>query len=386
MLTRRTKEQRIGYVADADSHHGRLESLSISGFRGISQLTISRLGRVALVAGKNGVGKTTVLDALRVYAARGRFDALEAILTSREELIDFSDEDGDRVTAPVIDRLFHRNGTRPTIAIGPRDGKILEIEDIREPSEVPKRVIDDYRRWIDYIDAEDLKVLKVAFNNVRIFYPWSNTTVEQSRFLRRMRPRDHMRLGAPIRCESLGPGLVGSTELARLWDKVALRKDETLAVEALRLVFDGAEGVAVIGENSRGSPRRRIVVKLANHADPVPLRSLGDGAIRMFSVALALTNCRDGILLIDEAENGIHYALQSKFWNMVLRAAHAHNVQVVATTHSKDCINGFAAAALDCPDVNGNLIRLERHNSEIRAVDYSREELEIAAEQNIEVR
>ena len=106
----------------------------------------------------------------------------------------------------------------------------------------------------------------------------------------------------------------------------------------------------------------------------------------MFGVALALANCRDGTLLIDEAENGIHYSLQSKFWNMILRTAEAHNVQVVATTHSKDCIDGFAAAASDCPDVDGNLVRLDRRNDGIRAVDYSKDELAIAARKNIEVR
>ena len=106
----------------------------------------------------------------------------------------------------------------------------------------------------------------------------------------------------------------------------------------------------------------------------------------MFGVALALANCRDGTLLIDEAENGIHYSLQSKFWNMILRTAEAHNVQVVATTHSKDCIDGFAVAAVNCPNVSANLIRLERHDDKMRAVEYPKEELEIAAEQDIEVR
>lgn len=47
-----------------------LPQLLIRGFRGIAELLIPRLGRVTLLAGKNGVGKTTVLDAVRVYAAR----------------------------------------------------------------------------------------------------------------------------------------------------------------------------------------------------------------------------------------------------------------------------------------------------------------------------
>ena len=50
-----------------------LPDLYIEGFRGIDKLSIPRLGRVTLLAGRNSVGKTTVLDAVRVYAARGSY-------------------------------------------------------------------------------------------------------------------------------------------------------------------------------------------------------------------------------------------------------------------------------------------------------------------------
>lgn len=41
----------------------------------------------------------------------------------------------------------------------------------------------------------------------------------------------------------------------------------------------------------------------------------------MLSIALALANSRDGFLLIDEAENGIHHTVQRDFWRMVLHGA-----------------------------------------------------------------
>ena len=49
-----------------------LPSRSIRGLRGIEELSIPRLGRVTLLAGRNGVGKTTVLDAVRIYASSSR--------------------------------------------------------------------------------------------------------------------------------------------------------------------------------------------------------------------------------------------------------------------------------------------------------------------------
>ena len=128
------------------------------------------------------------------------------------------------------------------------------------------------------------------------------------------------------------------------------------------------------------------MVRLRGHRNPVPLRSLGDGALRLFGVALALANSRDGFLLIDEAENGIHYSVQRDYWRMVLRAAHEDNVQVFATTHSSDCIRGFAEAASEIEEAEGVLVRLSRRDGELRAVEYREEELVIAAEQGIEVR
>ena len=294
------------------------------------------------------------------------------------------DEDGDRINAPAFDRLFHQNnGTRPTIEIGPiEDGPTLKIADVDyfEP-DIPKELRDFILE-----SEEEVKVLSVGFDDARSFLPWSDVVLDRRRYLRTLRSLNREMSATPTRCECLGPGLLESTELGTLWDDVALTDYEALALKALRLVFGDRVGpVAAIGEDYRGSGRR-VIVKVADHTYPVPLRSLGDGATRMFGVALALANCRDGMLLIDEAENGIHYALQSKFWDMVLRAADEYNVQVVATTHSKDCINGFAVAAVNYPNASANLIRLERRNGEMRAVEYSKEELEVTAEQNIEVR
>ena len=58
-------------MSDEHANGLHLSDLSIGNFRGIDHLSIRGLGRVTLLAGRNGVGKTTVLEAVRVHAARG---------------------------------------------------------------------------------------------------------------------------------------------------------------------------------------------------------------------------------------------------------------------------------------------------------------------------
>ena len=96
---------------------------------------------------------------------------------------------------------------------------------------------------------------------------------------------------------------------------------------------------------------------------------------------------RVGFLLIDEVENGIHHSVQADYWRMIIAAAKANDVQVLATTHSKDTVAGFATAAVEDVQSEGLAYRLERtKNGRLRAVDYNEEDLDSAVRHNIEVR
>lgn len=380
-------------------YHLHLPNLTIKGFRGIDNLSIQRLGVVTLLAGKNGIGKTTVLEACRVYAARGGLGVLSELARGHEEYSTGPDEDGDRMSIPDLAALFHgRNPSlNASIEIGPRKNSSrnhLRIE-ITHPSEIHVRMLE---RFVPNNLADgDWQVLKTVFQGREHVIPWQLTRDEwgtnmwsQSRSYRRWRHlTEQEELPPAIECVSLGPGLMRNDEVAAFWDSVALTDDESQAVEALQLVLGNAvERVAMIGDaDPRARRHRRAVVKLRGHHRTVPLKSLGDGATRLFSVALALANSRNGFLFIDEAENGIHYSVQSDFWHMVLRTAFKNNVQVLATTHGWDCIRGFAQATRKFSEgAAGVLVRLEKENEGLRAIEYSENELETAAEQGIEVR
>ena len=375
--------------------HLHLPALLVEGFQGIGYLSIPQFGRVTLLAGKNGIGKTTVLDAIRVYAARGRLMVLTGLLDNREEFISSIDEDGDEMLSPDVEALFHGRGSmgNNVLSIGScnqTDRLSVEVSTMEKSSGDAQRA-----RILDTSMNEWTTTLRVTFKNKEWFLPWEALLVEPdfSRFrMRRMQKRlfdEQDEWPSTIECESLGPGLPSNTDMVRFWDRIALTDSESLPVQALQLILGNTVNrVAVIGDDGPrvGKTGRRIIVRLPGDPTPVPLKSLGDGAIRLFGVALALANSRNGFLLIDEAENGIHYSVQSDFWRMILQTAHKDNVQVIATTHSWDCVKGFARAATEFEDAEGVLVRLERDDDGMRAIEYSDKELRIAAEQGIEVR
>ena len=377
----------------ADNNNLHLPNLTIMGFRGIDELSIPRLGRVTLLAGKNSVGKTTVLDAVQVYAARGRYSTLFELLTHRDEVIVALDENGDQVIEPSWTALFHgrHSSLGFRIEVGPVD--LAERLTIGRTLMTDPQVSFMENLIGEQLAADRLQALRVLFKGKDRYIPLNRP------YSRRARNNvirggigtfsDEDDLPPPIVCESLGPGLLGDDVIGRYWDEVALTEYENHAVRALGPIFGAdVDRVAAVGDYQRvrGPGGRRVMVKLKSNDQPVPLKSLGDGALRMFGVALALANSRDGFLLIDEAENGIHHSVQQDYWRMILQSAHENNVQVIATTHSWDCVRGFAQASAEAEEVEGVLVRLSRQHDDLRAVEYSEKNLMVAAEQGIEVR
>ena len=390
-------------MSDSSSLH--LPDLTIKGFRGIEDLTIPRLGRVTLLVGKNSVGKTTVLEAVRAYAARGRTGVLEGILRAHDEMSTAVDEGGDEVSGPDWLSLFHgrHRSTCREVKIGPT--KTTDQLTIRAGSLTDRQLDLVWReipdsRASEFMDA-DPQAIKVEFHSrvatVGIsaaltdgqtlgVLPW-NPRIRRLGRRRSLFPDDDT-FASPIVCELFGPSLPDNSEIAHYLDQVALTEAQERAVDALRLIFGArVEDIATIGRRHPAyATSLRTIVKLAGYDRPVPLRSLGDGALRMFGVALALANSRGGILLIDEAENGIHYSLQREFWRMVLQTADRNNIQVIATTHGWDCIAGFALAATELEHIDGVLFRLSDTHGQLRAVEYTEEEMITAAQQGIEMR
>ncbi|OAD20145.1 hypothetical protein THIOM_004170 [Candidatus Thiomargarita nelsonii] len=118
----------------------------------------------------------------------------------------------------------------------------------------------------------------------------------------------------------------------------------------------------------------------------IPLKHLGEGMYRVFHIILALVNAKNGFLLIDEFENGLHYTVQPKVWELIFKLAKELNVQVFATTHSKDCVEGFHAV-WESQEDEGTLHRLDNDPDEgVIVMPYNCELVAYALDRSGEIR
>lgn len=217
-----------------------LPQLSIRGFRGIADLSIPRLGRVTLLAGKNSVGKTTVLDAVHVYASRARRSVLYRLLSDRQEITDVIDEDGDRESVLDWRALFH--GRVPSesaaIVVGPDNADDqLEI-----------RLDDDNGHAV-------VKSLKLAYGNrQRLLSLMPSERPGQQRLLFDDPLDNGDELPSSLACEYLAQGMSKEDQTSRVWDQVALTNDEARVLSALNLVMeDEVVGIAMVGPGRQRS-------------------------------------------------------------------------------------------------------------------------------------
>jgi AAA15 family ATPase/GTPase len=317
-----------------------LDSLEIKGYRCFEHLTIEKLGRVNLIVGKNNVGKTALLEALEIYASYGSsYNIYESLISRNEcptvqgkEFEDLRDFWAIRYILPgrpVLDKPF-------SFSIG-KQGDLESVINftVEPPANTPQISFDKI------IHQHNLSVLKIS-----------------------------------------------TTRPIHLFD--TLVKDQNLIIENLKQIFPDLVSLKDVTFDYHSNLREVKITPFLifeDEKESIPIGSLGEGTNHFYVIFLALIRCKDGILLIDEIENGLHYSILPDVWKLIFKTAKDLNVQVFATTHSKDCIEAFTQAAIDDEESEGMLIRLERNKDDkIIAKTIEEERLADAINYGAEVR
>lgn len=347
-----------------------LERLRIRDFRGFGDLRVDSLGRINLVAGRNNAGKTTLLEA--IFLLGGAADAHMAVNPNVLRGIDADSEVPGSET--FWKPLFSELDTSRTLAISGDHSVVGHIE---------QRITWERPISTEVFPGKDNGALAAASSgerSLRFRYvdPVAGEIESEARETARKVTIVRQDTYVPFSRILLLPGSGHMNTDAILLGHLRRQKRGDLLVDALRIIDPRLQGIE--DNSSSGEPMIWVDIGLR---ELVPLSILGAGMTHVARIFLVIASVPDGIVLVDEIENGLHHSVLPDVWRVIAKAAEQFNVQVFGTTHSFECIEaahealgpeGFRLHRLELIDGENRCVTLSptaisgviRHNMEIR--------------------
>lgn len=117
-----------------------------------------------------------------------------------------------------------------------------------------------------------------------------------------------------------------------------------------------------------------------------PLMLAGEGMSRLAEIAIDIASARDGIVLIDDIDTGFHHSVLPEIWKSIYKLALAVNAQIIATTHSAECIQTAHEVFSSNPKYDLSIKRLQRNNGSICVFEYDQDTTSASIETGLEMR
>ena len=363
-------------------------SLRIGGYRSLTSFQLNELGHVNLLVGTNNSGKTSILECIELLRSAGNPYVITSILARRGERAYASDE--SKSSHYSINHLFSNRDLGRTIDIGAERADNVEIRNwnnrvtvsVQKPKIERLDLGDEHHSTLD--EDEEL-ILTVNWANAKNEFRTGIMLEGYMVWPRRIfRPRNDSE--QPV--QFIRTGGMTPVDIMRLFDDIVLTENEEHVIHALQIIDTAIERIASVS-TERGPYYREgpggVYLKLSGAEGRIPIGSAGDGMWRMLGLALALANARGGVILVDEIDTGLHYSVMRDMWRMVMERALALNLQVFATTHSRDCYESLAEV-LQSRSFSSS-VTIQRIDAERqRAIAFRNDEIIAAADRGIEIR
>lgn len=351
-----------------------LRSLTLKNFRCFEDFTIEPLERVNLIGGKNNVGKTSLLEGILIFQHPGNASMLTQTGRLRYSMGDLE----------VIQGFFFDQDINNKIqiqGIGRDDlEEILNISCEYEYEIVPLEENKNAEQYISLTTEQKYNSLLFEYissrgrkNIAKLLFASDSSILKATGWVTRKLKVANTNF--------ISTNKISSQENAEYYSNLERIGKQEEVLETIRLLEPHLKRLSLIVV--KGEP---IICGDIGMSELVPLALMGEGIGRLFSTVLAIANTKNGTVLIDEIENGLHYSVLVDVWKAIADAARRHDVQIFATTHSRECILAAHEAFKNSDSYDFRYHRLDRVKDKIQAFTYDQEALETSDEFNWEMR
>jgi AAA15 family ATPase/GTPase len=356
-----------------------ITDFELSGFRCFEPFGLHGLTRLNVVTGGNASGKSAFLEALFI-GARGIGESLVMLNNYRGIQ--------SNLPSPVPGLSFPIGVTPFNPMISPASFKgswehyFRSVKTISEEKEIS--LIVSPRISISTTDSEETsRTLNVFFqeqSGANVIVPPQTGSVAQSitplifeRRTGRQSVRQILTIGpmgqlqAQPHLPEFGPSIFifpatasyseedNMTWFSRLRETGQLQS----VMERIRESFPFIDGLEILKPSGVDG-----LYAIMSSGEVRRLSTVSAGVNKIISIFLACHNLRNGIVLIDEIENGIYYEKYGFFWDALFKFAENTQNQIFAASHSDECIQALLPT-IEAHDVGKfALLRAERLNGE----------------------
>ena len=346
-----------------------IENLRIQHFRGIRQCQLENLKQFNLFLGKNNCGKSSILDALFLFSNGNNPTLGLRINNIRNYIGNFRDT--------VLLNFYGLDTSYPIVFDGRYSGK---------PHRQEISFHEDIATTIDLSPASPNETLKrnysldirsqqeggiVSESSISVFDDnIKNATVSSDSFYKEI-PTYYM------------PPIVPYEDMLKAYSIILKNKEEQQIIRILQQIEPAIKDMVVVDNH--------IMVDVGL-SQRIPLEVMGDGIKKIFSIVLNIHKSQNGLLLLDEVDNGLHYLSMPVMWQAILYAAHECNTQICATTHNIDSLHSLNQVLSQesflhlQDDISIYTLRKELSSGTLHALYSNYAQFNHLTEQNIEIR
>jgi len=360
------------------------DSIEIKNFKGLNKLKIENLKQFNLFVGRNESGKTSILEAIFLLINPNN-PRLPININFFRELTN--------IDSKFFKVLFNKENINKNIVlkaklINPNERRTLSISSLEKVGEVLMKEVDKKNENIAFQfnkEGESERISEIF--NIKMLY----NHINDNGIVRKYNPeitRDNGNFNfLPDKAykEKLKGVFVKDTgmmnNIFNRLDRIIVKKKKKEIIKVLKRIEPLIEDIGLGSGNT-------VYCDIKGFKELVPINILGMGIIKILYIVTSIVCTEDGIVLIDEIENGLHYRSQEVLWSTIFKIAHELNVQIIATTHSYDCLrmynkqyNKFSPEKDDL-----RLFRIEKTNEHHEIIAYNNERLTSSMDFEVEVR
>jgi AAA15 family ATPase/GTPase len=346
------------------------EKLTIENFRGISSLEITDLQHLNLFVGRNNCGKTSVLEAFFLLSGMSNPQLAINIHTFRD-LVFNDDED----FSFMFKNLDFDIPIRLKGKIDAKERK-LSITPFFGSFQVRSDKSNINNRTGNLATATNIRIVEgINFD----FETFNHDKYHGEFHIKESKITIPGKYKEKLPCSFLNNRIANVVN-----DK---QMEELLISKKLDPVINVLKGIEPAIQDIRMGAKSMVYVDIGAER-LIPINVTGDGMRKILALLAAVASMRNGVLLIDEIENGLYFSSLSVLWKALFAACKEYNVQIIATTHSYECIEEFSKVS-DSAEPDGDdirLFRLDKDEEQHRVFVYNAPQLKAGLEKEFEVR